>query len=97
MWMEAGLWCRAGFSFYGPGQPFGIMADDQRQLESCNNYSINVESNAFTLGPHNAGHPLTAGVTTLNSNPCKHSPPSCRMAKQFQKNLTLPKKAIQQR
>ena len=27
-----------------------------------------MQFNAFTLGTHNAGHPLMAGVTTLNSD-----------------------------
>ena len=63
-----GIVVQYGFSFYGPGQPFGINGRWVSGNYNPYNYSINVESNAFTLGPHNAGHPLMAGVTTLNSN-----------------------------
>jgi len=54
--------------FDGPGSPFGINGRWVSGNYNPYNYSINVESNAFMLGPHNAGHPLMAGVTTLNSN-----------------------------
>src|SRR6478672_7384053 len=57
-----------GFSSYGPGQPYGI---NGRWISGNYNpytYSTNLEFNAFTLGTHNAAHPLMAGVTTLNSD-----------------------------
>jgi hypothetical protein len=63
-----GIVVQYGFSFYGPGQPFGINGRWVSGNYNPYNYSINVEANAFALGPHNAGHPLMAGVTTLNSN-----------------------------
>ena len=69
-----------GFSFLGTGQVqarpggdgtitgYGITG---RWLSGNYNpytYSTNVQYNAFSLGTHNAGHPLMAGVTMLNSN-----------------------------
>jgi len=57
-----------GFSSYGPGQPYGV---NGRWISGNYNpytYSTNLEFNAFTLGTHNAGHPLMAGVITLNSD-----------------------------
>jgi Kelch motif protein len=57
-----------GFSSYGPGQPYGV---NGRWISGNYNpytYSTNLEFNAFTLGTHNAAHPLMAGVTTLNSD-----------------------------
>jgi N-acetylneuraminic acid mutarotase len=63
-----GIVVQQGFSFDGPGQPFGINGRWVNGNYNPYYYSINVETNAFTLGPHNAAHPLMSGVTTLNSN-----------------------------
>jgi hypothetical protein len=64
-----GVVVQYGYAFYGPNQPFGI---NGRWLTGGYNpydYStITVDGLAFTLGSYNAGHPLMAGVTTLNSN-----------------------------
>jgi len=63
-----GVVVQYGFSHYGPGQPYGV---NGRWLSGSYNpydYSTNLEFNAFTLGTFNAGHPLMAGVTMLNSN-----------------------------
>ncbi len=75
-----GVVVQYGFSFFGPGQVqarpggdgtisgYGITG---RWLSGNYNpytYSTNVQYNAFSLGTHNAGHPLMAGVTMLNSN-----------------------------
>ncbi len=64
-----GVVVQLGFSHYGPGQPYGV---NGRWLTGNYNpytYSTNLAlSTAFTLGVFNAGHPLMAGVTTLNSN-----------------------------
>jgi hypothetical protein len=57
-----------GFSFYGPGQPYGVNGRWVSGNYNPYNYSTNLVNTAFTLGTHNAGHPLMAGVTTLNSN-----------------------------
>ena len=63
-----GIVVQYGFSFYGPGQPYGVNGRWVSGNYNPYNYSTNLEGNAFTLGTHNAGHPLMAGVTTLNSN-----------------------------
>ena len=63
-----GIVVQYGFSFYGPGQPYGINGRWVSGNYNPYNYSMNLEFNAFTLGTHNAGHPLMAGVTTLNSD-----------------------------
>ncbi len=63
-----GIVVQVGFSFYGPGQPYGV---NGRWLSGNYNpydYSTNLSASGFTLGAFNAGHPLMAGVTTLNSN-----------------------------
>jgi N-acetylneuraminic acid mutarotase len=63
-----GIVVQYGFSHYGPGQPYGVNGRWLTGNYNPYNYSTNLEFNAFTLGTHNAGHPLMAGVTTLNSN-----------------------------
>ena len=55
----------SGFSSMALGQPFGINGRISHPLDFWIRWP---KSNAFTLGPHNTGHPLMAGVTTLNSN-----------------------------
>jgi len=57
-----------GFSFYGPGQPYGVNGRWVSGNYNPYNYSTTLANTPFTLGTHNAGHPLMAGVTTLNSN-----------------------------
>ena len=63
-----GIVVQYGFSHYGPGQPYGVNGRWVSGNYNPYNYSTNLEVNAFTLGTHNAGHPLMAGVTTLNSD-----------------------------
>jgi FG-GAP-like repeat len=63
-----GIVVQYGFSHYGPGQPFGINGRWVTGNYNPYNYSTNVVSTPFTLGSFNAGHPLMAGVTTLNSD-----------------------------
>ena len=63
-----GIVVQYGFSHYGPGQPYGVNGRWVSGNYNPYNYSTNLQSNAFLLGTHNAGHPLMAGVTTLNSN-----------------------------
>ena len=63
-----GIVVQYGFSFYGPGQPYGVNGRWISGNYNAYNYSTNLQPNAFTLGTFNAGHPLMAGVTTLNSN-----------------------------
>jgi len=66
--MEAGIVVQYGFAHYGPGQPYGINGRWISDGYNAYDYSANLESNAFSLGTFNAGHPLMAGVATLNSN-----------------------------
>jgi len=63
-----GVVVQYGFSHFGPGQPYGINGRWAADGYNPYDYSANLEFNAFGLGTHNAGHPLMAGVTTLNSN-----------------------------
>ena len=63
-----GIVVQYGFSHYGPGQPYGVNGRWVSGNYNPYNYSTNLQSNAFSLGTFNAGHPLMAGVTTLNSN-----------------------------
>jgi hypothetical protein len=63
-----GIVVQYGFSHYGPGQPYGINGRWVSEGYNAYDYSANLEFNAFSLGTFNAGHPLMAGVTTLNSN-----------------------------
>jgi len=62
-----GIVVQYGFAHFEPGEPFGI---NGRWLTGGYNpydYSVNLEVNPFSLGAFNAGHPLMAGVTALNS------------------------------
>jgi len=63
-----GVVVQYGFSHYGPGQPYGVNGRWLTGNYNPYNYSTNNASTAFTLGTFNSGHPLMAGVTTLNSN-----------------------------
>jgi hypothetical protein len=63
-----GIVVQYGFSHYGPGQPYGVNGRWVTGNYNPYNYSTNLEFGAYTLGAFNAGHPLMAGVTTLNSN-----------------------------
>src|SRR5882724_4541608 len=62
-----GVVVQHGFSHYGPGQPYGINGRWFSGGYNPYDYSTNLEFNAFSLGTFNAGHPLMAGVTPLNS------------------------------
>jgi hypothetical protein len=63
-----GIVVQYGFAHYGPGQPYGINGRWVTDGYNPYDYSINLEFNPFSLGTFDAGHPLMAGVTTLNSN-----------------------------
>jgi len=63
-----GLVVQYGFSHYGPGQPYGVNGRWVTGNYNPYNYSTNLQFNPFSLGTHNAGHPLMAGVTMLNSD-----------------------------
>ena len=63
-----GIVVQQGFSFYGPGQPYGINGRWDTGQYSPYDYSPNISATAVTLGSFNAGHPLMAGVTTLATN-----------------------------
>ena len=63
-----GVVVQYGFSHYGPGQPFGINGRWVSGNYNPYDYSTNLQFNPFSLGTFNAGHPLMAGVTMLNSD-----------------------------
>ena len=63
-----GIVVQYGFSHAGPGDPAGVNGRWRRDGYNPYDYSENLETNPFSLGPFDAGHPLMAGVTTLNSN-----------------------------
>jgi hypothetical protein len=62
-----GIVVQYGFSHAGPGDPAGINGRWLRDGYNPYDYSENLEDNPFSLGAFDAGHPLMAGVTTLNS------------------------------
>ncbi len=72
-----GVVVQYGFSHYGPGQPYGVNGRWVSGNYNPYDYSTNLEFNAFTLGTHNAAHPLMAGVTTLNSDFAEHRHAGC--------------------
>src|SRR5882724_8805224 len=63
-----GIVVQYGFSHYGPGQPYGVNGRWVTGNYNPYNYSTNIAFGDFSLGTHNAGHPLMAGVTMLNSD-----------------------------
>ena len=63
-----GIVVQYGFSHYGPAQPYGVNGRWVSGNYNPYSYSTNLIFGAFTLGAFNAGHPLMAGVTTLNSD-----------------------------
>jgi hypothetical protein len=63
-----GIVVQYGFAHYGPGQPYGINGRWVTDGYNPYDYSANLEGSLFSLGAFNAGHPLMAGVATLNSN-----------------------------
>jgi hypothetical protein len=63
-----GVVVQYGFSHYGPGQPYGVNGRWVSGNYNPYNYSTNTQFSAFSLGTFNAGHPLMAGVTMLNSD-----------------------------
>src|SRR4029077_212716 len=63
-----GVVVQYGFSHYGPGQPYGVNSRWVSGNYHPYDYSTNLQFNAFSLGTFNAGHPLMAGVTMLNSD-----------------------------
>jgi hypothetical protein len=62
-----GIVVQYGFSHAGPGDPAGINGRWLRDGYNPYDYSENLETNPFSLGAFDPGHPLMAGVTTLNS------------------------------
>ena len=63
-----GIVVQYGFSHLGPGEPYGINGRWVSGNYNPYDYSKNAIFNAFSLGTHNAGHPLMTGVTTLDSD-----------------------------
>src|SRR6185312_13538062 len=76
-----------GFAHYGPGQPYGINGRWVTGGYNAYDYSINLEANAFSLGTFDAGHPLMAGVTTLNSNFANNVTPNAAATEVAQNSL----------
>jgi hypothetical protein len=64
----AGIVVQYGFSHLGPGEPYGINGRWVSGNYNPYDYSENFAFNPFTLGTFNGGHPLMAGVTSLNSD-----------------------------
>jgi len=62
-----GIVVQYGFAHAGPGDPAGINGRWLRDGYNPYDYSEDLEVNPFSLGAFNAGHPLMAGVTALNS------------------------------
>ena len=62
-----GIVVQYGFSHAGPHDPAGINGRWLRDGYNPYDYSENLETNPFSLGAFNAGHPLMTGVATLNS------------------------------
>jgi len=63
-----GIVVQYGFSHLGPGEPYGINGRWVSGNYNPYDYSENFAFNPFTLGTFNGGHPLMAGVTSLNSD-----------------------------
>ena len=63
-----GVVVQYGFSHYGPGQPYGINGRWVSGNYNPYSYTTNIQFSPFSLGTFNAGHPLMAGVTMLNSD-----------------------------
>ena len=63
-----GIVVQYGFSHFGPTQIWGIYGRWLNDNYNPYAYSESLLFGAFTLGTFNAGHPLMAGVTTLNSD-----------------------------
>jgi hypothetical protein len=63
-----GIVVQYGFSHAGPGDPAGINGRWLTDGYNPYDYSENLETNPFSLGAFNAGHPLMVGVATLNSD-----------------------------
>jgi hypothetical protein len=63
-----GLVQQVSFSFYGPGQPYGVNGRWATDGYSPFNYSTTLLTNTATLGTFDAGHPLMQGVTALSTN-----------------------------
>jgi hypothetical protein len=64
-----GVVVQHGFAFYQPGGG-GYDIEGRWLADGYNpyNYSVDLSADVFSLGAFNAGHPLMAGVTALNSN-----------------------------
>jgi hypothetical protein len=84
---RGGIVVQHGSSHYGPGQPFGVNGRWASGNYNPYNYSTNLEFNAFTLGTHNAAHPLMAGVTMLNSDFANIVTPAAGAIEVAQNNL----------
>ena len=63
-----GIVVQYGFAHAGPGDPAGINGRWLTDGYNPYDYSENLETNPFSFGAFNAGHPLMVGVATLNSD-----------------------------
>jgi hypothetical protein len=82
-----GIVVQYGFSHAGPGDPAGINGRWVTDGYNPYDYSEDLEFNPFSLGAFDAGHPLMAGVTTLNSNSANIVTPDPAATEVAQNNL----------
>jgi hypothetical protein len=82
-----GIVVHYGLAHYGPAEPFGINGRWVSGGYNAYDYSTNGEFNAFSLGTFNGGHPLMAGVTTLNSNQANIVTPNAAATEVAQNNF----------
>ena len=82
-----GVVVQYGFGHYGPGQPYGVNGRWVTGNYNPYNYSTTLQFAAFSLGTFNAGHPLMAGVTMLNSDFANIVTPAAGATEVAQDNL----------
>jgi len=82
-----GIVVQYGFSHAGPGDPAGINGRWLKDGYNPYDYSEDLEVNPFSLGDFDAGHPLMAGVTALNSNFANIVTPNPEATEVAQNNL----------
>jgi len=82
-----GIVVQYGFAHAGPGDPAAINGRWLRDGYNPYDYSENLEFNPFSLGTFDTGHPLMAGVTTLNSNSANIVTPDPAATEVAQNNL----------
>jgi hypothetical protein len=82
-----GIVVQFAITHFGPGSGFGINGRWVSGGYNAYDYSFNEEFNSFSLGAFNAGHPLMAGVTALNSNSANVVTPNAAATEVAQNNF----------